>query len=221
MEKLLIFTNSLSIGNVDDEIEKKVVGIENISIKTPIQKFENGVLLPVSTLQEGEIFFVIDSMTREDYDKFLTTRKQDQLLYILYHIKGGKFNIDFTSKKEFEFPEIGQHIKDGGSKYREVTQILTDNQNDKKRRIIDLIFKRHNKLNVALEFLHECLVKKPTGLSQLTDFDTETRCITVEEDGKEVKKNLEELRKSLKENPPDDIASFESLRNGVLKMAGV
>lgn len=218
MEKLLIFTNSLSIGNVDDEIEKKIVGIENISMEIPIQKFENGKLYPVCALQEGEIFFIIDSMTQKEYDEFLTTREHDHLLYILYHIKGGEFNIDFTANKKFVFPEIGQHIKDKGSKYREVTQILTDIQKDKKKRIIDLIFIRHYKLNVALEFLHSCLVEStvPKNTENLNGFlELETKCTKGKANGLTVNSLITNLKKDYKED------NLISLRDGILEMAGV
>lgn len=218
MEKLLIFTNRLSLANVDDEIKKKIVGIENISKGTPIQKFVDKVLTPVNTLQEGEIFFVIDSMTQKEYDLLLKTRKQDQLLYILYHNKGGTFEIKFTANKEFEFPEIGQHIKDSGSKYKEVTQILTDNQNDKKRRIIDLIFKRHYKLNIALEFLHGCLVEStvPKNTKTLKGIlELETKCTEGNANGKTVSFLFENLKTVYKKE------HLISLRDGVLEMAGV
>lgn len=218
MEKLLIFTNRLSLFNVDDEIKKKIVGIENISIETPIQKFENGVLLAVSALQDGEIFFIIDSMNQEEYDQLLTTRKHDQLLYILYHIKGGKFNIDFTSKKEFEFPEIGQHIKDTGSKYKEVIQILTDNNNDKKKRIIDLIFKSNYKLDSGLKFLHSCLVestvpKNTKNLDGILELDT--KCTKGKANGLTINSLIRILKKDYNED------NLISLRDGVLEKAGI
>lgn len=75
----------------------------------------------------------------------------------------------------------------------------------------------NDKLEAALKFLHECLIEKPDDLSQLKDFDIQTRCNT----GKALGKNLEELRISLGRKPIDDIETFEELRDGVLEMAGL
>ncbi|MBE0639404.1 MAG: hypothetical protein IH598_12875 [Bacteroidales bacterium] len=72
------------------------------------------------------------------------------------------------------------------------------------------------KLEAALDFLNDCLIKKP-DLNQLKGFDTETVCIT----GKAKGRKLEKLWENLKQKPLDDIDAFEAFRDGVLEKAGV
>lgn len=80
--------------------------------------------------------------------------------------------------------------------------------------------KEVDKLETALEFLHECLAKKPKDLTQLKGFVLDSP-ISLSKDGEKNEKNLKTLFGKLNANPLDDISSFESFRDGVLKMAGV
>lgn len=218
MEKILIFTNLNFIWKVDSEIESKIKGISNLRETNPIHKFENRELTSVKSLQDGEIFFLIDSMTQDQYNIYLNNREED-ILYILYHLNKvndiPQFKIKFD--KKFEHPIIGKHIKGVEGKYIAVIGILTGEEDDKKKRIIDLLFKNLDILNAALEFLHRCLVAKPTNLSQLKDFDKNKLCIT----GKAQGQNINGLWGKIKPKPLDDIDALEALRDGVLEMAEV
>lgn len=79
---------------------------------------------------------------------------------------------------------------------------------------LKIVLSGNPKLESALEFLHECLVRKPENLSLLEDFDLDFLCKMGKAKGKTINKLWDKLNK----NPNEDIETFEALRDGVLEV---
>lgn len=223
MEKLLIFTNHVSLGIVYHEFTEKILKQIEISMCSPIYSFKDGNLTQVDNLQSGDIFLIWDEMSQDDYDGLINGGTIDKY-FILYHEKMNEnvslFNIEFTKHNEFALK--GQHISNSATPYYEVLEILSDDQENKKRRIIDLIFKY--KLNAALDFLHCCLKGKPEELDILTDagIDVEKKCDSGEMNGKTIKVLYNQLPEyEFRNNEKDYFAALKKLRDAVLEQAGI
>lgn len=222
MKKLLIFTNHISLRNVYDKFTEEILGVHIISIDYKIYSFIEGNLNPVNNLQDGDIFFIWDEMSQGDYNNLI--RGTNDKYFILYHDKKDGnvplFNIKFTN--HFEFALKGKHIQTSGTSYYEVLKILADDKENKKGRIIDLIFKY--KLNAALEFLHCCLVGKPQSLNILTDagIDVEEKYDSGERNGKPIKGLYNQLPDyEFGKNEKVYFDALKELRDAVLDQAGI
>ena len=214
MDKVLIFTNSSSIYNVDNNFKREITG-EYIELNnnSGILLYSNNCFVRTTKLNSGEIFFLSDTLTPDNYNTFYNTKNQDDTIFELYHLNlnNGGFKLKLLSDDKKHV--IGQNIQSESGKYAIALKILLDNEDDKCKRIIDKIFKGNPKLETVLDFLHECWVKIPDDREKLTiafsskEIDSIEKLITKMKDSKSESKEYFE--------------SFISLRDELLRLAGI
>jgi len=160
MDKVLIITNKSKLENVNDAHENfdgiDLLETNPILICQEIRE-DKSTLEIAAKLQDGDIFFVSDSKettTPEKWNTFLKTRK-DENLYILHHTSG----FVPAEKEDWIIQIKGKHTGHETDKYLPAITILSDNDPNKKERIIKEVFKSN--LETVLVFLHGCLEKKP------------------------------------------------------------
>jgi hypothetical protein len=187
MNRLLIFTNSTSIVNVDSNINEK---IKNLSLldeanNSGFFRLKNNALVETHNLSESDLFFTSDSLTQTEYNNIFDTKGENDEVYILYHRKHDKFILRLNNNSDK--CKIGQHIQPESGLYAIALKILLDNEDDKCKRIIDRIFKGNPILEAKLELLHNCLVPEsiPFSLnSPLSSYNGAFRTFNTERNNK-------------------------------------
>ncbi len=160
MEKLLIFTNFVSLLIHEDDgrrnnnkihlIERyKFIALKNASSL----EFEQA-----NNINEGIVFLIQDSVTDKDIVLFLNNFDTTKIA-ILHHRNPGD-----NVKNLFPYKIPSNHTPN--SLYDKALNILSDDQDNKFERLKGEVFPFNNKLNPALEFLHECLGGTPSDDTQ-------------------------------------------------------
>jgi hypothetical protein len=144
---LIIITEYYSLENVN----------ENITTLNNFNDLKGHGTEEVIKLDEEEIIFVWDRdennrSERDDWWNHFLQRKNDEVWYVIHHSKG---------IKPKEIPDSlkcknGVHTPND-LVYSKAINIILDNNNNKKERIIKAVFTDSDNINAALEFLHACL----------------------------------------------------------------
>ena len=163
---------------------------------------------------------------RAEINKYSDYFKPDT--YVMHHSVPSK-NFLLPLLKDSKIYKQGEHERGDKHGYPLINYIIkaydSDSDNFKKDEFDEAFnkliawFGVNDMLELALEFLHQCLVTKPTDLSQLNGFNKNTPCFIVDENGKKVKKNIRELVSRLADKPLDNIKTFEDLRDALLELA--
>ncbi len=187
----------------------------------------NGPILAKSVIEEDlfDIVLVSDSVDIKNYSSCLFS--PDTLF--MYHTTPANAEhelIKMQNSKVIKQCKKGQHEPRDVGYFRLGKLIEAWTHDHFNKEDYDIALKYiiewfgNDKLESVLEFLHECLIKKP-DLSLLEGIDIKTPCISVIDGGDKVIKNIDQLWNDLKNRPLDDIQTFNNFRDGVLKMAGV
>ena len=217
MKKLIIFTQLGGIKNVlGFRTDVVLTGFFQPIIENDFLVYdENKILSKTTSINDGSIFLIKDSISKEDYERFIGNEKSDKI-FVLKHQKP---TFELQNVTEIY---IGRHgPKPRGLHYPEVFEILQDNKEENRLDIIiDTILKSNPKLESALDFLHDCLVKNPEN------FDTtKLSSFSIEENNK-VREYIELMPEKIPEIINSNeyslyIESYKSLRNELLSTAGV
>lgn len=212
MEKIIIFTNFTSLGNVSLTNRNNITFYngDNIISYDIKQNFENlrffkydnnSIFRSAFNIQNGEIFFIYDEITTQEFNNFLDGY-EIQKIGILFHLNDGLFNINV----ENSISKQGQHMPHGEC-YPLMLRILTDGNGNEFNRLKVEVFNYVPKLEAVLEFLHNSLGEEGINFSKLSGVFSLA----------EIKK-IETLSKDFKKKK---IETLISIRDELLKMVDV
>ena len=201
MDKVLILINLNKLWHINNA-DEKFEGIDSLFKEKILKYKQNEIgkpsLIKYSSLQDGDIFFILDTVTSEEFKNYCDSRnKEKDMIYVLHHTSGLR---DFP-QAEWIKTKLGMHTTEPEDFYFTVFEILTDEtKSDKVQQIIELVFK--SKLEVALEFLLRCLDKKPESYEKLKKVGIKINTLP-----------------ELVGNPPEDgyISSLRELRDELIK----
>lgn len=223
-KKVIVFTSKPSLKSVkglssETELNGK---FRNLHKEKKLYAFKDREVKAVEKIEEADIFLIKDDISQRDLERFI--KEFEGELYILKHnspvyLKSVKTSDDFM-KAIFNQPpqfKFTVHIKHGmhelnGEYYPEVVTILEDENNNKFDRILKAVFTGNEKLNAALEFLHECIGEGEPEIETLNKagFNLDAKA--------EGKSSLNELINKLK-NGGDRIQIVKNLRDVLLEIA--
>lgn len=138
MNKVLIFTNKSSWIGISDEIRDRVEWKSYPNMTNPIMECVSGVYLVYDSIGINKLKDIFEACA-------------DDFFYILIHTKGHGKEV-FAPWRQFCYILKGKHENDNEDLYLPTFDILTDENDNKLRRIINSIFLN----NALIELLNEC-----------------------------------------------------------------
>ena len=161
-KKVLLLTNfgswynviPSSIQNKVDWNEKTYPNKYNPIVKCVTNHGCSTMLLPVDSLSAEGIYLVFDDISHTELDTLLhECEEKHDLIFVLFHNGGSYKHQGAFSEWKHLFPIKGMHEEDEYS-YVPTFKILTDSENDKLNRIVNLVFMPL----VIHDFTEKCLV---------------------------------------------------------------